>query len=236
MEEQEGDEKRGNGDMSYEIWEVIQRKVADGIELQLALQCAPLIAGLKPSNLLKIRKEDFFAMKEIVRNSHISWYLLVESGDKVILLLYDRKSLESYLSQKCVRKMLREAGYQSFSFEGILREFQVRYQKYMETREEFPHEMGLLLGYPVEDVDGFMKHKGEDALCSGYWKVYKDEDRKRKLFEKFEKAKETLIQLLSCGISMGDIVAICRDEIETKMLPINFLVKIPDEQVERKKI
>ena len=36
----------------------------------------------------------------------------------------------------------------------------------------FPHEMGVLLGYPVEDVRGFMEQNGQNALYQGYWKVY----------------------------------------------------------------
>lgn len=207
--------------MSQDTWDIVQNKEVDGIELQLALQCAPLITGLKISNLLNIYKEDFPAMKKIVENSHISWYLLLEQKDKLTILLYHKKSLERYLAQKEVLAMFWEAEYQSFSPEGILKEFCIRYQRYMERKEDFPHEMGLLLGYPVEDVEGFMKYKGEHSLCTGYWKVYEDRDRKLKIFENFENAKESLIQLLSCGISMGDIIDICCSRIGSKM-QINY--------------
>lgn len=208
--------------MSRETWTIVQNKEVWGIELQMALQCAPLITGLKISNLLNICKEDFTAMKEIVKNSHISWYMLVERDDKITILLYHKKSLESYLAKKRVLEMFLEAGYRSFSLESILKEICVRYQGYMENKEDFPHEMGLLLGYPVEDVEGFMKYKGENSLCTGYWKVYENKDRKLKIFEKFENAKETLIQLLSCGVSMGDIIDICCNRMETSIMQINY--------------
>ena len=48
----------------------------------------------------------------------------------------------------------------------------MRYRAYMNGSKIFPHEMGLLLGYPVEDVTGFMVHGGKNSLYSGYWKVY----------------------------------------------------------------
>jgi hypothetical protein len=48
--------------MSQETWEIVTNKEIDGIEMQLALQCAPLIMGLKISNLLNIRCEDFIPM------------------------------------------------------------------------------------------------------------------------------------------------------------------------------
>ncbi|MBR1930359.1 MAG: DUF3793 family protein [Lachnospiraceae bacterium] len=205
--------------MSQELWEIVQRGELEEAELQLALQCAPLIAGLKVSNLLNIRKDLFSRMKEIVKDSHLSWFLLLENEEKVTVLLYHRRSLETYLAQGKVREQLRKAGYRSLTLRDILSGFRERYRRYMHSqcgddrytkdREEFPHEMGLLLGYPVEDVEGFVKNKGNNFLCTGYWKVYENQDRKQKLFERFEHAKENLIWLLSYGMSMGDIIDIC---------------------------
>lgn len=201
---------------------IVRNKEVDGIELQMALQCAPLITGLKTSNLLNIAAEEFHQMQEIIKGSHISWHLLLESPCKITVLLYHKESLERYLEQPGVRGLLEEAGYESFTLEEVLKEFSARYRLYMERKENFPHEMGLLLGYPVEDVDGFMKHKGENCLCNGYWKVYENRDRKRKLFERFENAKESLIQLLSCGVSMADIVDICCNQTGVKTIQVDY--------------
>lgn len=38
--------------------------------------------------------------------------------------------------------------------------------------EAFPHEIGLFLSYPPEDVRGFIEHKGHESKCEGCWKVY----------------------------------------------------------------
>lgn len=53
-----------------------------------------------------------------------------------------------------------------------------------------------MLGYPIEDVRGFIEHNGCGCLYSGYWKVYRNVPLKKKMFEDFEKAKESVIQLL----------------------------------------
>lgn len=42
--------------MSQEIYEIVKGMDLENIETQLALQCAPLITGLKVSNLLIISK------------------------------------------------------------------------------------------------------------------------------------------------------------------------------------
>ena len=54
-------------------------------------------------------------------------------------------------------------------------------------KQEFPHEIGLLLGYPVEDVEGFICNGEENCLYVGYGKVYGELPEKMRLFYKFEK-------------------------------------------------
>jgi hypothetical protein len=190
--------------------------------MQMAMQCAPLITGLKISNLLNIRREDFVSMQKIIKDSQFSWYLLLETEEKITVLLFHRGRLENYLGKRQVREMLKQAGYANLSLGCILREFSIRYREYMETKNDFPHEMGLLLGYPTEDVEGFITHRGDDCLCVGYWKVYVNKDRKLKTFERFDKAKERLLQLLSCGVSMEEIIEMCCNRKETNAVQINY--------------
>ena len=53
----------------------------------------------------------------------------------------------------------------------------------------FPHEIGLFLGYPPEDVYGFIENKAMHAKCVGVWKVYGDEQATRKKFELYRKCR-----------------------------------------------
>jgi hypothetical protein len=208
--------------MSQETWEIVTNKEIGGIEMQLALQCAPLIMGLKISNLLNISCKDFIPMQEIVKNSDISWYVFLESKEKLTVLLYQRESMESYLRQPEVARLLEKMGYQSLFSEDILETLGESYRRYMKTKKDFPHEMGLLLGYPVEDVEGFINNRGNHSLYAGYWKVYANKERKLKLFESFENAKESMIQLLSCGISMASILNVYCNRVETNAVQINY--------------
>ena len=48
--------------------------------------------------------------------------------------------------------------------------------------KRFPHEIGVLLGYPAEDVKGFVVNEGKNYLYSGYWKVYGDLSEAKQLF------------------------------------------------------
>ena len=195
--------------MSQETWEILCGMKADDVELQLALQCAPLITGLKLSNLLTISPDGFSQVEKIVEGSILSMYPLMETEAKIVILLYRRDRLEKYLKMPQVQKLLQEAGYDSGRLEDILPVFCERYETYAENRKSFPHEMGLLLGYPPEDVEGFIRHQGRNSLCTGYWKVYADKEGKQRLFEKYEYARENLIQLLHYGLKMTEIIDIC---------------------------
>lgn len=206
--------------MSQEVFELVQGMDLKSIETQIALQCAPLISGLKVSNLLIISAEDEALVRVILRRSGISFFRLLRTGEKVTFLLFRKNPLEAYLKQQEVETMLAEAGYAELSLGNILSTFQKRYAHYMSTGGRFPHEMGLLLGYPAEDVKGFVENEGKNFLYSGYWKVYADVEEKRRLFQKFENAKETVIQLLSYGVGIQDILDIYKDENEPKQAAV----------------
>lgn len=206
--------------MSQEVFELVQGMDLKSIETQIALQCAPLISGLKVSNLLIISAEDEALVRVILRRSGISFFRLLRTGEKVTFLLFRKNPLEAYLKQQEVEVMLAEAGYAELSLGNILSTFQKRYAHYMSAGGRFPHEMGLLLGYPAEDVKGFVENEGKNFLYSGYWKVYADVEEKRRLFQKFENAKETVIQLLSYGVGIQDILDIYKDENEPKQAAV----------------
>ena len=206
--------------MSQEVFELVQGMDLKSIETQIALQCAPLISVLKVSNLLIISAEDEALVRVILRRSGISFFRLLRTGEKVTFLLFRKNPLEAYLKQQEVEAMLAEAGYAELSLGNILSTFQKRYAHYMSAGGRFPHEMGLLLGYPAEDVKGFVENEGKNFLYSGYWKVYADVEEKRRLFQKFENAKETVIQLLSYGVGIQDILDIYKDENEPKQAAV----------------
>lgn len=202
--------------MSTEILEIVQQMDLHNAETQLALQCAPLIAGVKISNLLVVSTGMEDTVKQCLRKSGISFLLLLRTREKARYLLFRKKPLEAYLMRKEIRELLQESGYQDFMLGNILSTFQKRYQGYMCGEPGFPHEMGVLLGYPVEDVRGFMEQNGQNALYQGYWKVYAHVPEKKRLFARYDMEKETIIQLLSNGVGMRDIIGIYNDSMPQK--------------------
>lgn len=192
--------------MSKEIFEMLCAMDRKNIELQIVLQCAPTIAGLKPSNLLIVNIEDENKVRYILKYSGMLGYRLAYDRHRVIFLIFNRKRLFDYISGKAVSDFLTQYGYRVDSFGYILKRFQSRYSSYIKNKTDFPHEVGVLLGYPLADVKGFIENEGRNCICSGYWKVYEDENNAKELFCRFDEIKDEMIRLISSGYTLREIM------------------------------
>ena len=179
----------------------------EGLEVQMIIQCAPVIAGLKVSNLLIIPEGQLFQLRELLKDSSISMYLLLKEEGRLVILLYhrDRKAWLVKAGYKADYDSVR-AGHEGISLSAVLARFRRRYQSYSRGMKDFPHEMGILLGYPVEDVEGFILHKGGSYLCNGYWKVYYNVSQKQRTFRWYSFAEHHLLCLLKEGRSIPEII------------------------------
>ena len=192
--------------MCEEVFEMICAMDRRKVELQIVLQCAPTIAGLKTSNLLIVPREQEDKVRFVLRHSGLLGYRLVYDRKRVIFLVFNKEMLMSYLSSKDVRAFLSEFGYRTDAFGYSLRNFQERYDSFVHDRKEFPHEIGVFLGYPLWDVKGFIENGGDGFVISGYWKVYDNAAETQKLFEKFDYVKDEMVRMISKGCSVKDIV------------------------------
>jgi len=70
----------------------------------------------------------------------------------------------------------------------------------------FPHEIGAFLGYPVEDVRGFISNSGRNCLLCGYWKVYENAEKARQTFKTYDRCREILFDRLNHGLELFQAV------------------------------
>lgn len=197
--------------MSQDVFEIVQDMNIKKLEKQMILQCAPLIAGLKASNLLIVKSKNVDRVTQIITETEISYVVLWKTKEKTTLLLYKSESLKTYFSNQYVQELLRAYGYKKIELKTMIPIFQQHYAEYMAGEKSFPHEIGLFLGYPVEDVEGFINYEGKNFMYAGYWKVYAEPASKLRLFEEFDAAKETMIRLLACGLGIRNIIVSYRN-------------------------
>ncbi len=177
-----------------------------GLNMQIAKQCAPLLTGIKISNILITSSSNKEKVMEIFCNSSIWYKEIYRENGRTTFFLYNPKKLMEYLQRPEIKRLMSALGYKNIDIESVLEVFSSRFCEYMRERELFPHEMGLLLGYPIADVVGFIEQKGKNSLYSGYWKVYSDLQGAHNTFDQYRSAKETVMQLVTEGISIKRIV------------------------------
>ncbi len=193
--------------MSEEVFKIVCSMDRRKVELQIVLQCAPTLAGLKTSNLLILPKDLEDEARMALRHTGLMGYRLVYDRNRVIFLVFSKDLLISYLKNDEAKAFLKSYGYDVESFGGTLRMFQKRYEEFVANRNDFPHEIGLFLGYPMCDVKGFIENEGEKCLTAGYWKVYGDAKKTKQLFELFDERKDEMVCKLSRGCSLKEIIS-----------------------------
>ena len=191
--------------MSEQVIEIVTKMGKEEVEKQLACQCAALITGLKVSNTFITSRTNIVRLANIFKGTSIACRIIYVNNNKVMFLLYRKGELEEYLKLPKVYKELKKYGYGGLKFGDMLKRLTERYAAYACENGEFPHELGYFLGYPVEDVLGFIDNEGRNYKLSGYWKVYGDADHRKKLFASFDEAKERLIKLVANEVSLRKI-------------------------------
>lgn len=111
------------------------------------------------------------------------------------MLVYNEKKLDARLHESETSEMLKAAGYDT---DGELETMLERLSERMDGCE-FPHEIGLFLDYPAEDVKGFIANNGENYKMCGCWKVYGSEEHAHRIFANYEKCRVFLCNKLNEG-------------------------------------
>lgn len=164
------------------------------LEYYLSYLFSPVITGIKPAITLNFdnksaKKYQLWQVygHGIIKKYQLESIILKESRKGCLLLIYHRANLIKYLSIKENKEFLQSLGY---DHELILTSYLTKLKKKL-LESSFPHEIGIFLGIPVEDVLGFINK--EKCLYSGYWKVYSNCARAKKVFSLYEKSRAMLI-------------------------------------------
>jgi len=172
----------------------------------LIIHCSPTLIGLKQANLFSCPIEednkilsDLERYNTLLNPKGIYFKVLYQCNSRFFIMAYRKQPLLASLQEQKVVTFLSNIGYPLSSSandsENIL--------DYLSSRitgcDEFPHEIGLFLGYPAEDVFAFIENRGENYKFCGYWKVYSNEEAMKKLFRQYRKCTEVLLTKAQAG-------------------------------------
>lgn len=158
-------------------------------EEQLIRWCAPTLASIKTGSMFSgdfASRDDMLASLRSL-NQRLSGkglrILPLRLGEKRCLIyLYRPQQLSHDLDNAHARQLLADCGYAGLSPDHCVCQLMDR----IRSGGDFPHEVGLFLGYPPEDVDGFI-HRHSACRYVGRWKVYSDIAAAKRTFDRFDR-------------------------------------------------
>lgn len=172
------------------------------LEAKIVEYCAPTLAGMKSAGLFSYFYVDRAKAEEELGAANV---LLNERGVYVVALLwrersvlvyaYRKRLLQRELSDEKTRALLTNYGYAGFDVASCIGHLK---RRLCETAD-FPHEIGIFLGYPLEDVKGFIENGGKNCIGCGMWKVYCNVCEKQKLFDKYKRCTQVYMQVFGEG-------------------------------------
>ncbi len=171
-------------------------------ERELIEHCSLTLSSLKTASLFAVKVESEYSLNYDILfwNAKFSKtgvkLRLIKIGKKSALVyMYRHDMLTSDLSDPRASEILSKYGYEGLGVDLAINRLSQR----LSTYEEFPHEIGLFLGYPPEDVEGFICNKGKNCLLCRYWKVYGNENEALLRFAKYDKCKAAYKKLWKEG-------------------------------------
>ncbi len=176
----------------------------------IAKYCAPTLAGIKTGSLFTAAYTD---REELSREMRRLNGVLTKHGLRAVPLRLSRRRALIYLYRPdalsrdlCAPEalaILRARGYRDGD-PGLCLKHLIRRFREM---EDFPHEVGLFLSYPPEDVRGFMENPHGGYKCAGFWKVYGDKERAEQTFARYRRCTETLCRAAAEGRKLESLIA-----------------------------
>ena len=176
-------------------------------ESTLVRQYALTLAGMKPGSLFCFSHANLSWVRRLsaqwdtrLRPLGLSVRVLLErrNAGSALIYVWRPSQLEQLLSAPESQAFLESAGYQTGDVDCLLEQLTQR----LSSQEEFPHEIGLFLGYPLPDVIGFIEHRGQNFTCCGLWKSYGNPDAMKQCFSCYRTCIDTYVRLYEQGTSI----------------------------------
>lgn len=172
-------------------------------EETIVRNCSATLAGLKTGSLFRCTyrcaQELYREIRRLNRrlgSKGLRVLPLLLCGGEAQIYMYRPSQLRRDLARSEVLEILQQCGY---NIEAVAEQQVVCLARRLQQCSAFPHEIGLFLGYPPEDVRGFMEQGSRACKCVGCWKVYGDVEAAQKRFDTYRACKDCYLRRLTRG-------------------------------------
>ena len=170
--------------------------------------CAPTLAGMKTGSMFPCSYNSSEELTNDIRRANLIFVPkglrvlpLHQKNGRALIYVFRPKSLAEALSDDTAISVLEKRGYKNIGVTPCICQLLDHFNK----KDEFPHEVGIFLGYPPEDVSGFIENHAHHEKCTGCWKVYGDEDQAKRTFAKYKKCTDVYCNQYKKGKSIDHL-------------------------------
>lgn len=172
--------------------------------------CAPTLAGLKIGNLFSYTYQDEALLNRqlkeynmLLNSKGIYFRILRKKNGIALIYVYRANRVCQILHNSRIQHFLSAHGYINFNLEKCFDVLQLHLESC-----DFPHEIGIFLGYPLSDVEAFINNKGNNYQHVGYWKVYNNLEQALCTFEKYRKCTRIYNEKFALGYDISRLAVV----------------------------
>ena len=176
----------------------------------LLYHCAPTLFKKKSASLFSLSGIDTAMLPYIIKKySHLinsvglKVTLLCSCKKNALIYVYNEELLSGILTTPEIRSFLKQYGYPEC---GTASEYIDVLKSHFSGSCGFPHEIGIFLDYPLDDVRGFINNKGKNYIHCGDWKVYSNIKDALRRFDLYRNCRECVSDMLRRGLSANEIL------------------------------
>ena len=179
------------------------------IEKFLLYNASLVISEAKPSATITLKKgkDSIYDKwikygKDFLGNINIKHIDLRECDNALIILIYDEEQLKKYIFREENKAFLMKLGYyEEEKIDSYMEKLKERYNEF-----KCPHELGVFLGFPIDDVKDFMECTKKKCLACGYWMGFDNYNTAKKIFNTYDRIKEHTMEHILKGSSSHKVV------------------------------
>ena len=189
-------------------------RVETFLQQGIARYCAPVLMGMKPSGMFNVVRyhevgkrpcgKPIMAqaapgqvelaveqMDATLREAGVRLRVMAHRKGSSMVFVWRPALMRAFIGRDPEATMLEIEGYDVSSSEACVDRLQARVLSFdarprnPDGSDRFPHEVGFLLGYPLDDVMGFVRTRAS-TLARGWWNVYSDVERAQRVFRTYD--------------------------------------------------
>ncbi len=166
------------------------------IESMFLYHASPILCNVKPAVLVTVRPECTRIWKSrkdtMCKATGLCIREIKRKNGVYLFLIYEKHMVDTAIKNETSANILKMYNYPvDEGIENCINHLTARFED-----NDFPHEIGIFLGYPPGDVKAFIENEGKNSTCCRYWKVYEDVETAQSIWAKIDEAQCHAIDVL----------------------------------------